>query len=134
MYAKFETEIVVRPSDIDYNGHVHQSVYLDYLLFARVDQMKRCYKVPMEEFFKRGYSWATKSTTINYKKPLFMDETVTVRTWIRNIKRMTVEVGFQFLKNSGHVAAEGHSVFFLLNTRKGKPEAIPEDLIQKYSI
>jgi acyl-CoA thioester hydrolase/thioesterase-3 len=134
MYAKFETEIVVRPSDIDYNGHVHQSVYLDYLLFARVDQMKRCYKVPLEEFFERGYSWATKSTTINYKKPLFMDETVTVRTWIKNIKRMTVEVGFQFLKNSGHVAAEGHSVFFLLNTKKGKPEAIPEDIIQKYSI
>ena len=134
MYSKFETEIVVRPSDIDYNGHVHQSVYLDYLLFARVDQMKRCYRVPIEEFFERGYSWATRSTTIKYKKPLFMAETVTVRTWIKDIKKMTVEVGFQFLKNSGHIAAEGHSVFFLLNTKKGKPEAIPEDIIQKYSI
>jgi hypothetical protein len=24
--------------------------------------------------------------------------------------------------------------FFLLNTKRGKPEAIPEDIIQKYSI
>ena len=134
MYSKFETQIVVRPSDIDYNGHVHQSVYLDYLLFARVDQMKRCYKVPIEEFFEQGYSWATRSTTIHYKRPLFMDETVTVRTWIKDIKRMKVEVGFQFLKGSGHIAAEGHSIFFLLNTKEGKPVAIPEDIIQKYSI
>ena len=134
MYSKFDTEIIVRPSDIDYNGHVHQSVYLDYLLFARVDQMKRCYKVPIEEFFERGYSWATRSTTIHYKKPLFMDEAVIVRTWIKDIKKMTVEVGFQFLKDSGDTAAEGHSVFFLLNTKKGKPEVIPEDIIQKYSI
>jgi acyl-CoA thioesterase FadM len=103
-------------------------------LFARVDQMKRCYKVPIEEFFERGYSWATRSTTINYKRPLFMDETVTVRTWIKEIKRMKVEVGFQFLKSSGDTAAEGHSVFFLLDTKKEKPVAIPEDIIQKYSI
>ncbi len=134
MYSKFETEIIVRPSDIDYNGHVHQSVYLDFLLFARVDQMKRCYKVPIEEFFDHGYSWATKSTTIDYKRPLFMDETVTVRTWIEEIKRTTVKVCFQFLKSSGKIAAEGQSVYFLLNTKTGKPVAIPEDIIQKYSI
>jgi len=134
MYSKFETEIVVRPSDIDYNGHVHQSVYLDYLLFARVDQMKRCYKVPIEEFFKRGFSWATKSTTIEYKRPLFMDETITVRTWVKEIKKMTVKVCFQLLKDSGKIAAQGHSIYVLINSKTGKPVAIPEAIIEKYSI
>jgi acyl-CoA thioesterase FadM len=27
IYKKFETEMTVRPSEIDYNGHVHQSAY-----------------------------------------------------------------------------------------------------------
>ncbi len=53
MTTKFDTEITVRPNEIDINRHVHQSVYLDYILFARYDQMKRCYKMSMEEFFKK---------------------------------------------------------------------------------
>jgi len=51
MTKKFETEITVRPNKIDYNRHVHQSVYLDYLVHARIDQMERCYKMSIEEFF-----------------------------------------------------------------------------------
>ncbi|MFA7228927.1 MAG: acyl-CoA thioesterase, partial [Melioribacteraceae bacterium] len=46
-YSVFETEITVRPDDIDMNNHVHNSKYLDYLLMARYDQMKKDYKVPM---------------------------------------------------------------------------------------
>jgi len=37
MATKFETELTVLPRDIDVNGHVHHSVYLDYLLAARFD-------------------------------------------------------------------------------------------------
>ena len=40
MHTKFESEIIVRPSEIDLNRHVHQSVYLDYVLFARWEQIK----------------------------------------------------------------------------------------------
>ncbi|MCK4557276.1 MAG: acyl-CoA thioesterase, partial [Candidatus Aminicenantes bacterium] len=85
MHKKFDTEISVRPHEVDINGHVHQSVYFDYVLFARWDQMRRCYKMPMEEFFKRGYSWATKSAHIEFQKPLFMGDTIIVRTWIQEI-------------------------------------------------
>ncbi|MFA5803318.1 MAG: hypothetical protein WC879_01620 [Melioribacteraceae bacterium] len=35
MFSIFETEIIVRPDDIDMNNHVHNSKYLDYLLTLR---------------------------------------------------------------------------------------------------
>jgi thioesterase-3 len=135
IYKKFETELTVRPSEIDYNGHVHQSAYLDYLLFARVDQMTRCYKMPIEEFFKRGLSWATKSISINYLKSLFMNERFLVRTWIETIGDKSVNVQFQILKTtSGAVAAEGESTYVLVDAKSGKPTAIPEDIKEKFSI
>jgi len=135
MATKFDTEITVRPSDIDYNKHVHQSVYLDYLIFARVDQMKRCYKMSIETFFKRGYSWATKSTYIEFYKPVFMSEIVIVRTWVKEVKQKSVKVCFQFLKKGKQeIVAEGSAVYVLINAKTGKPEAIPEDVIKKYSI
>lgn len=55
--TKFETELGVRPDDIDMNQHVHASRYQDYVLAARYDQMARCYKMSMEEFFKAGLGW-----------------------------------------------------------------------------
>lgn len=135
MGTKFETEIIVRPSDIDVNRHVHQSVYLDYVLFARYDQMRRCYKVPMEEFFKRGFSWATKSTTIEFHKPVLLGEKITVRTWIQEIGKKSVKVCFQIIKKgTKKAAAEGQAVYVLVDARSGEPEVIPEDIIKKYSI
>jgi len=135
MATKFDTEITVRPSDIDINRHVHQSVYLDYVLFARYDQMKRCYKMPMEEFFKRGFTWATKSTYIEFQNPVLLWEKVIVRTWVQEIRRSSVEVRFQVLKKkTGVVAAEGYAVFVLINISTGKPEKISEDMIKKYSV
>jgi len=47
MYSTFETEIIVRPDDIDMNNHVHYSKYLDYLLAARYEQMHKDYKMTM---------------------------------------------------------------------------------------
>ena len=135
IYKKFETEMTVRPSEVDYNGHVHQSAYLDYLLFARVDQMQRCYKMPIEEFFKRGLSWATKSISIDYQKSLYMNERFLVRTWIETIGERSVNVRFQILKaKSGSVAAEGESTYVLVDAKAGKPVAIPEDIMEKFSI
>jgi YbgC/YbaW family acyl-CoA thioester hydrolase len=135
MRTKFETEITVRPSDIDINRHVHQSVYLDYVLFARYDQMRRCYKMSMEEFFKRGYSWATKSTTIEFIRPVLLGEKVVVKTWIQEIGTKSVKVYFQIRKKeTDDVAAEGHAVYVLVDARSGKPEIIPEDIVKKYSI
>ena len=42
IYSRFETELQVRPDDIDMNQHVHNSRYFDYVLAARYDQMARC--------------------------------------------------------------------------------------------
>ncbi len=135
MKTKFDTEIIVRPSDIDINRHVHQSVYLDYILFARYDQMRRCYKMPMEEFFKLGYSWATKSTYIEFHKPVILGETVIVRTWVEEIKKKSVKVRFQILKKkTEEISAEGYAAYVLIDAISGKPEVIPKEIIKKYSI
>jgi thioesterase-3 len=133
--TKFDTELTVRPSEIDYNRHVHQSVYLDYLLYARVDQMERCYKMPIEEFFKRGYTWATKSISIEYHKPAFMGETLVIRTWIDEIYKRSVRVRFQIIKKDREeLAAEGESVYVLINVETGKPAIFTSDMMENFSV
>jgi YbgC/YbaW family acyl-CoA thioester hydrolase len=135
MHTKFDSEITVRPNEIDINGHVHQSVYFDYVLFARWDQMKRCYKMSMEEFFKRGFSWTTKSAFIEFHKPLFLGDTVIVRTWIDEIRQKSVKVHFQILKKGKEeIATDGEFAYVLINAKTGRPELIPQDILEKYSV
>ena len=97
--------------------------------------MKRCYKMSMGEFFKRGYSWATKSTYFEFNKPLYLEDTIIVRTWVEEIKKRSVKVCFQILKKgTEEIASEGYFVYVLINAKTGKPEIVPEDIIKIYSV
>ncbi len=97
--------------------------------------MKRCYKMSMEEFFKKGYSWATKSTYFEFNKPLHLGDKIIVRTWVEEIKQKSVKVCFQILKKgTEEIAAEGYFIYVLINAKTGKPEIIPQDIIKIYSV
>ena len=136
MYSIFETEIVVRPDDIDMNNHVHNSKYLDYLLMARYDQMKNNYKVPMDEFLARGYSWVASATNIQFKREIKLGDKVLVRTQLNSFNGAQVTINFWILikRENEKVAAEGQGVFTLISTKNGRPLRIPEDIIEKYTI
>lgn len=143
MPSKFETELDVRPSDIDANRHVHNTVYFDYVLAARYDQMKRCYKMPMSEFERLGYSWVVRSANIEHKRPLTLGHTAVVRTWVEGIgdklggkrSRSLVTIGFEIdNKASGKRAAQGVIVYVMVDAAAGKPVEIPDFVIERYSI
>lgn len=135
MYATFETDLVVRPDDIDMNKHVHNSRYLDYVLAARYDQMDRCYGMSMEEFLHHGYSWVNSSCTIDYKRPLRMGDAVTVRTRIVSFSERGVRVEFWIVnKGTGKVAAQGHQDFIMVDVETGRSLIIPDWIVERYAI
>lgn len=135
MYATFETDLAVRPDDIDMNKHVHNSRYLDYVLAARYDQMDRCYGMSMEEFLGHGYSWVNSSCTIDYKRPLHMGDMVTVRTRIASFSERGVRVEFWIVnKGTGKVAALGHQDFIMVDVTTGRSLVIPDWIVERYSV
>ena len=133
-YKHFETELVVRPDDIDMNNHVHGSRYFDYALYARFDQMERCYGMPMDEFLKHGWNWFQKEFHIEYKRELNIGERVIVRTWLVSFEKSNVKVGFQILKKDNmKVSAEGYFISTMINIKTGRVEAIPDWVIARYT-
>lgn len=132
-YKRFDTELIVRPDDIDMNNHVHGSRYLDYVLFARYDQMGRCYGMPMEEFIKSGRNWYQKIFHIEFKRAVTLADRIIVRTWLDSFNKADVKVGFQmFKKEMMKVAAEGYFVSTMINVQSGRAIPIPETIIQHY--
>lgn len=133
--TKFDSELTVRPDDIDMNNHVHNSRYLDYVLAARYDQMRRCYKMSMDEFISMGLGWVVKAAFVEFKRPLVLGDTIIVRTWIEEIGESDARVRFEILKKkSGRLASAGYFEYVMVNLLTGRAEKIPAHVIEKYSI
>jgi YbgC/YbaW family acyl-CoA thioester hydrolase len=135
MPTTFESHFQVRPDDIDMNQHVHNSTYFDYVLAARYDQMKRCYGMPMEDFLRLGYGWVVRIAHVEYKRPLGLGDHFIVRTWIEEMKRFGVIVQFEIERSGDNATAcQGWFDYVMIDTATGRPQEIPEFIIEKYSI
>jgi YbgC/YbaW family acyl-CoA thioester hydrolase len=134
-YSTFRTDIIVRPDDIDMNGHVHNSRYLDYVLTARYDQMRRCYGMSMEEFVARGFGWVATACYIEFKRELVLGDIASVATRIEEIDGKTVKILFEIVNTStGKIASDGYYEYTLIDAVSGRAVMIPPDIIEKYTI
>lgn len=132
---RFESEMQVRPDDLDMNAHVHASRYFDYVLAARYDQMERCYGLGMEAFLARGLGWFTRTSHLEYKRPLKLGERFVVRTWIEEFHKDGVRVEFEILKrDSGKLAATGWADFTLVTLATGRAAPLPPEIVAKYAV
>ena len=135
IHSRFETDLQVRPDDIDMNSHVHNSRYFDYVLAARYDQMERCYKMPMEDFIKRGFGWVVRSASLEFKRPLGLGDRFVVRTWIDELRKDGVIVKFEILrKDNGKICCDGNFHYTMVALATGRAAEIPKDIVDKYSV
>lgn len=135
LYSTFETELIVRPDDIDMNNHVHNSRYFDYVLAARYDQMTRCYNMSMDEFIARGFGWVVSGCTMHFKRPMMLGDTAIVRTQIKELRTNGVDVVFDIIrKATGKICVDGVFEYTMINLQTQRAEKIPQDIIDKYSI
>ncbi len=136
MYSIFESEVRIRPDDIDVNNHVHSSRYMDYVLAARYDQMENNYKMSMKEFLEKNLTWVISDVHLSFKRELKLeDKIVTVRTQIAEVGAAQARVNFWILKKeNGKEAATGYFLYTLVSTVSGRPVRIPPEIVEKYSI
>jgi len=133
--TKFETEMQVRPDDIDMNQHVHASRYQDYVLAARYDQMARCYRMSMEDFLQAGLGWYVKTAHVEYKRALKLGEQFIVRTWVDAVSGPEVKVCFEIVrKTNAKLCCGGWCEYTLIDLKSGRAENIPDEILKKYAV
>ena len=134
-YSIFESELKVRPDDIDMFNHVHNSKYFDYVLAARYEQMDLFYKMPMEDFMKNGYGWVVRTAHVDFKRPMILGDTAIIRTGILTINEKGCRVQFEIeIKRSGKIASDGWFDYVMIDINSGKGTKVTEEMIQTYSI
>jgi len=134
-YSIFESELKVRPDDIDMFNHVHNSKYFDYVLAARYDQMETFYKMPMESFLESGFGWVVRTAHVDFKRPLILGDVIKVRTGILTINEKGCRVQFEIeTVRTGKIASDGYFDYVLIDIHSGKGCKVNEEMIKAYSI
>ena len=131
----FETEIIVRPDDIDMNNHVHNSKYLDYIQTARFIQMRDNYKVPMEEYIEKGLNWFASEVQLKYKREMKFGDIAVVKTQVGEWSGAQVTINvWVYNKATNKVCVEGKMFYTLVSLTSGRPTRIPDDIIERHKI
>lgn len=134
-YSIFESQLNVRPDDIDMFNHVHNSKYLDYVLAARYEQMDRFYGMSWEDFEKEGFGWVVTNVNISFKRPLKMGDAMIIRTGILSITDRGCSVQFEIInKKTNKVASDGVFDYALIDLKTQRGAKVNEAMVAKYSI
>jgi len=134
-YSIFETELKVRPDDIDMFNHVHNSKYFDYVLAARYEQMEKFYNMPMESFLESGYGWVVRTAYVDFKRALILGDVIKIRTGILTINEKGCRVQFDIENiKTKKIAADGWFDYVMIDTKTGKGSKVNDTMIKAYSI
>ncbi len=131
MHENFFHKLKVYYEDTDSGGVVYYANYLKYLERARTEALFSIgfsNKKVQEQF---GLLIIVKSCNIQYKKSAFLEDELTIRSFVKSITKTSFFMNQIITKNEKIIAeAQVHLVFV---NKKGKPVKIPQDIYSKFS-
>lgn len=122
----------VKQSVIDTNNHVNNVAYIQWMQDAAIEH-SAALGFSMDYYVASSHGWVAKTHYIEYIKPAFLNDEIVVQTWVTNIKKITSNRAYAFFKkDDGSLLAKAETLWVYVNTKTGRPSAIPRELLAKY--
>lgn len=119
----YSHDIKVSHEHLDINNHVNNLVYLQWAL----EVSKQHWLQNASEELAQSYYWVVRSHHVEYKKQSFLDDHLTVETFVSAIAGPFSERKVRILKESD-VIAEVNSKWCLIERTTQKLKRIPKEI------
>ncbi|MCC3705069.1 acyl-CoA thioesterase [Rouxiella badensis] len=114
--------------DIDLNGHVHNSVYLDYFEDAVVNQLRANEMINYFRPATSGVSYHVKKCEAVFLYPLTVDDVILPAVYIEKLGNSSLIFNIKLeIKDKNVICAEGKLIWVCVNIDDNKPRPIPDD-------
>ena len=130
MYS-FETKIRVRYGETDQMSFVYYGVYAQYYEVGRVELL-RSLGLTYKELEEMGFALPVVNLNINYKKPAYYDDELTIRTTIKELPSAKITFYYEMLNANNELLNIGEVVLVFVNKETGKPCFAPEVIMEKF--
>ena len=120
-----ELDFTVKTYDIDFAGHVSNIVYIRWLEDLRFALLERY--LPLNRLMEKGMVPLVVETTVRYRRPVNLFETVRGRMWMDSRSRVRVGLRAEFTV-AGDVRVEAVQSGAFVDLTTGRPRRVPESL------
>jgi acyl-CoA thioester hydrolase/thioesterase-3 len=126
MRRRFASEFTPRFSDFDMQGIMSSRCYLDFLVEARIDQMVRCYEIPLARYAEKNQTWVFSAVTLSFVSPIFFGTKIRVETEVTAIEGAAATVDFSFRHAAkDKLFARGCAIYHLIDLGTKRPVDVP---------
>ncbi|WCG82653.1 acyl-CoA thioesterase [Pectobacterium sp. A5351] len=114
--------------DIDLNGHVHNSVYLDYFEDAIVNQLRENEILHLFRPKTSGVAYHVKRCEVVFISELSIDDIVKPHVYLNKIGNSSLEFEIHLHNESTNASsAQGSIVWVCVSLESGRPISVPEE-------
>ena len=122
----------VRHYECDTYGYVKHANYLNYMQEAAFDASAAA-GYSMARYATMDRYWLVRETDIEYLHPLRYGDSVQVRTWVADFRRVRSRRVYELrLAGSGRLAARASTDWVFLDTAAGRPVSIPREMMDAF--
>lgn len=124
---KISLELEIYTYQIDFVGHVNNSVYIQWMEIGRT-KLLEAVELPVHEIAKHGFTPVLVHTAITYKTPLYLGDAVRMELWLSELRQASAIMKFCFYNGEGTLAAEGHQKGLFVDRKTMRPRRLqPEE-------
>ena len=117
----------VRYAETDQMGVVYHGNYAQYFEMGRVEWLRN-QGVSYKELEQSGVMLPVVSLSMNYKKPAYYDDELTVVTKLKFLGGVKIEFDYEILNQHGELLTTANSVLVFVDMNTKRPISVPKDL------
>jgi acyl-CoA thioester hydrolase len=127
-----ETRLRVRYAETDQMGVVYHSNYLIWFEVGRVELMRQLGFSYRDMEREDGRFIAVAEAKCRYRAPVYYDQEVVVRTWLKKVRESVVVFSYELLQaDSGTLLAEGETTHIVTDLNM-KVAPLPEKYLKAF--
>jgi len=119
--------LAIEPGDIDYMGHVNNSVYLEWVQEAVIAYWRRV--APAEAVAQ--HLWVALKHEITYRRPAFLDDDVVASVVAEGVQGARAFFS-TMITRGGEVLAEVKSSWCCLDAVTQRPARLAKDVVRRF--
>jgi len=126
----FEKKIRVRYAETDQMSYVYYGVYAQYYEVGRVELL-RSLGVSYKTIESMEYALPVVNLNINYKKPAFYDDELTIKTSILKMPTTKITFFYKIYNEENYLINTGEVTLAFINNKTGRVCSAPDFIIDK---
>ena len=126
--------LTVPPESIDVMGHVNNLEYVRWMQDVATEH-SAAQGWPLERYVALGAGWFVRRHTVEYLRPAFAGDTLTLLTWVAAFERSSSPRRYLFFRPAdGQAVARAETLWVFVSFATGAPMRIPADLRSAFAV